>query len=82
MDSAIDSAMENAMESVEDYWAMAVHRPVFVADRSPSASTALSRLHWRSTTHQTWVFHKLSDAFSDREFVHHATMSGQLAPTR
>ena len=82
MDSAIDSAMENAMESVEDYWAMAVHRPVFVADRSPSASTAPSRLHLWTTAHHTRVFHKLGDDFSDRDFVHHATMSGRLAPTR
>ena len=70
------------MESAEDSRAMAVHRPVFVADRSPSASTAPSRLNLWSTTHQTWVFHKLSDDLSDRDFVHHATMSRRLAPPR
>ena len=76
------SAMGSAMESAEDSWAMAEHRPVFVANRSPSASTAPSRLHWWSKTYQTCVFHKLGGDFSDRDFVHHATMSGQLAPPR
>ena len=31
----MDSAMDSAMEGDKESWVMAVHRPVFVADRYP-----------------------------------------------
>ena len=31
MDSAMDSAIESAIESAGDSWAMAVHKPTFIA---------------------------------------------------